>query len=122
MPALTRAASAGSERVRATETLPLLDDDGFLQDTHSWTESIARAFAAQEGITLDARHIEVLLALRRYHAQHGHSPAMRAFVSLVRREFGPEKGRSVYLLGLFPGSPAKLAARIAGLPRPEHCL
>jgi tRNA 2-thiouridine synthesizing protein E len=43
-------------------------------------------------------------------------------VSLVRRELGEEKGRSVYLLTLFPGSPAKLAARIAGLPRPEHCL
>lgn len=102
--------------------LPPLDDDGFLLDRETWTESIARALASQEGITLDARHLEVLLVLRRYHQKHDHSPAMRALVSLVRRELGADKGRSVYLLGLFPGSPAKVAARIAGLPRPEHCL
>ena len=102
--------------------LPALDEDGFLLDRDNWTQEVASALAAQEGITLDARHMDVLLALRRYHDQHGHSPAMRALVSLVRRELGPEKGKSVYLLGLFPGSPAKLAARIAGLPKPEHCL
>jgi tRNA 2-thiouridine synthesizing protein E len=34
---------------------------------------------------------------------------------------GPDKGRSVYLLTLFPGNPALLGAKIAGLPRPENC-
>ena len=52
----------------------------------------------------------------------GMTSAMRALVSLARRTLGPGKGRSVYLLGLFPGSPARVAAKIAGLPRPEHCL
>lgn len=103
-------------------TPPPLDSDGFLLDPRTWNERIARAFAEEAGIALDERHIEVLHALRRYFLLHGHSPAMRAFVSLVRRELGEQKGRSVYLLTLFPGSPAKLAARIAGLPRPEHCL
>ena len=102
--------------------LPPLDSDGFLLDPATWSESVAETFAGQEGITLDDRHLEILQVLRRYFSQHEHSPAMRALVSLVRRELGVEKGRSVYLLGLFPGSPAKLAARIAGLPRPEHCL
>ncbi|MES2603574.1 MAG: TusE/DsrC/DsvC family sulfur relay protein, partial [Pseudomonadota bacterium] len=32
------------------------------------------------------------------------------------------KGNSLYLLSLFPGSPARLAARIAGLPRPVNCM
>jgi tRNA 2-thiouridine synthesizing protein E len=105
-----------------TTPVPPLDSDGFLLDPATWSEDVARVFARQEGITLDDRHLEVLEVLRRYFLQHEHSPAMRAFVSLVRRELGAEKGRSVYLLGLFPGSPAKLAARIAGLPRPEHCL
>lgn len=106
----------------ATAPLPPLDDDGFLLDVDAWSEAVAKAFAAEEGLELDERHLEVLCALRSYFALHGHSPAMRAFVSLVRRELGPEKGRSVYLLSLFPGSAAKRAARIAGLPRPEHCL
>ncbi len=105
-----------------TDPLPPLDEDGFLLDFDAWSDAVAEAFAADEGLELDGRHLEVLLALRAYFAQHGHSPAMRAFVSLVRRELGVEKGRSVYLLSLFPGSAAKRAARIAGLPRPEHCL
>jgi tRNA 2-thiouridine synthesizing protein E len=103
-------------------TRPPLDADGFLLDPAQWSEDIAHAFAAEAGITLDERHVEVLYALRAWFLQHGHSPAMRAFVSLVRRQLGDSKGRSVYLLQLFPGSPAKVAARIAGLPRPEHCL
>ncbi len=106
----------------SASALPPLDTDGFLLDTETWSEEIARAFASQEDIALDERHLEVLHALRAYFRQHGHSPAMRAFVSLVRRELGTDKGRSVYLLTLFPGSPAKIAARLAGLPRPEHCL
>jgi tRNA 2-thiouridine synthesizing protein E len=103
-------------------SMPALDADGFLLDPAQWTEDTAKAFAAEAGITLDERHLEVLYALRTWFLQHGHSPAMRAFVSLVRRELGDSKGRSVYLLQLFPGSAAKVAARIAGLPRPEHCL
>jgi tRNA 2-thiouridine synthesizing protein E len=43
-------------------------------------------------------------------------------VSLVKKEFGPDKGRSAYLMRLFHGSPAKTAAKIAGLPRPDNCL
>ncbi|MCZ6459336.1 MAG: TusE/DsrC/DsvC family sulfur relay protein, partial [Gammaproteobacteria bacterium] len=37
-------------------------------------------------------------------------------------QLGAEKGTSIYLLKLFPGSPAKLLAKIAGLPRPTNCL
>ena len=60
--------------------------------------------------------------LRRFYREFDQSPAMRPLVNYVKRELGPDKGNSLYLLQLFPGSPAKLAARIAGLPRPEHCL
>ena len=102
--------------------LPERDADGFLLDRHAWTEELAMALAQAEGIAIDARHMEILLLLRAYYERHEHAPAMRALVSAVKRELGPDKGRSVYLLGLFPGSPAKLAARWAGLPRPEHCL
>jgi len=28
----------------------------------------------------------------------------------------------LYLLQLFPGSPARVAAQLAGLPKPENCL
>ena len=102
--------------------LPLLDADGFLADWSTWNEEVAAILAAAAGLELDSCRLEVVLVLRDYFRKHGHSPAMRAMVSLVRRELGTGKGRSVYLLRLFPESPARVAARIAGLPRPEHCL
>ena len=98
------------------------DADGFLLDWHDWNESCAELLASEEHLVLTPAHHEILLMLRAYYARHAHSPAMRALVSLTRRELGPDKGRSIYLLHLFPGSPARLASKIAGLPKPEHCL
>lgn len=106
----------------ADPALPARDADGFLLDPAAWSVDCAARLAREDGVELDAPHLEILSLLRAYYARHHHAPAMRALVSAVRRELGPEKGRSVYLLSLFPGSPAKLAARWAGLPRPEHCL
>lgn len=99
-----------------------LDGDGFLRDFDQWNDAIAEAFAADAGIVLGDAHREILALLRRYYREFGQSPAMRPFVNYVKRELGPDKGNSIYLMQLFSGSPAKLAARIAGLPRPEHCL
>ncbi|MFT5484622.1 MAG: tRNA 2-thiouridine synthesizing protein E [Halieaceae bacterium] len=47
---------------------------------------------------------------------------MRALVKFIQINYGQEKGRSVYLLRLFPNSPALLISKIAGLPRPDNCL
>jgi len=47
---------------------------------------------------------------------------MRPLVKLVKEKLGEDCGSSVYLMGLFGGSPAKTAAKIAGLPRPTNCL
>ncbi len=102
--------------------LPLLDTDGFLADWSTWNEEVAASLASTAGLELDSCRLEVVLVLREYFRKHGHSPAMRAMVSVVRRELGADKGRSGDFLQLFPESPARGAARIAGLPRPEHCL
>ena len=63
-----------------------------------------------------------LQLMRDFHARRGIAPVMRILVKLVEKEFGPEKGNSLYLLKLFPGSPARVASRIAGLPRPANCI
>lgn len=103
-------------------SLPARDVHGFLLDRKQWNEDVACRLATEEGVTLTPAHWEILHLLREYHAAHEHIPAMRALVSLVRRQLGPDKGNSPYLLQLFPGSPVRVAARIAGLPKPEHCL
>lgn len=99
-----------------------LDKDGFLVNLDDWSEAVARELAQAEGIELDAERLEVILALRRFYAQFQLSPAMRPLVKYIGQELGPAKGTSLYLLRLFPGSPAKLASKIAGLPKPDNCL
>jgi len=99
-----------------------LDPEGYLEHFDAWTPDIARQLARLEGIELDAAHWEVLEALRDFYRQFAQSPAMRPLVKYIGQRLGADKGNSIHLLRLFPGSPAKVAARIAGLPRPEHCL
>ena len=46
---------------------------------------------------------------------------MRPLCKQVTAELGVEKGKSLYLNKLF-GSPAKIAAKLAGLPKPKNCI
>ena len=80
------------------------DKEGYLVDLADWSEAVAEQLAANEGISLTV------------------SPAMRVLVKHTREQLGEEKGNSIYLLKLFPGSPAKVLAKISGLPRPTNCL
>jgi TusE/DsrC/DsvC family sulfur relay protein len=41
---------------------------------------------------------------------------------LLRERIGRDAGNSIYLLQLFPGNPAKVVAKVGGLPRPTNCL
>jgi tRNA 2-thiouridine synthesizing protein E len=99
-----------------------LSDDGFLGNVADWSPDVARQLARDEGIELTPEHWEILHLLRRYYSEFDSSPAMRALVKYCRQELGEEKGRSIYLLKLFPGSPARIGSRIAGLPKPANCL
>lgn len=98
------------------------DREGFLRRLDDWTPELAEQIAAAEGILLTTAHWEVITLLRRYYQTYDASPAMRALVKFCRLELGPEKGSSIYLLSLFPGSPARLGSKIAGLPKPDNCL
>lgn len=98
------------------------DADGFLADFDSWNEDVAHAFAAAEHVELGTAHWEILHLLRDFYREYEQSPAMRPLVKYVGQRLGKDKGNSIYLMQLFPGSPAKIASRIAGLPRPENCL
>ena len=100
----------------------LCDENGFLSDTRSWSDDIAQAFATQESIALTDAHWEVLSLLRSYFEAFGDSPANRALVNYTKQQLGAEKGNSLYLMGLFPGSPARVGSRIAGLPKPKNRL
>jgi tRNA 2-thiouridine synthesizing protein E len=98
------------------------DRDGFLRDLSDWSPAVAEQIARTEGIALSPAHWEILQLLRDYYQEFDASPAMRPLVKYCALKLGPDKGRSIYLLKLFPGSPAKLGSKIAGLPKPDNCL
>ncbi|WP_370291884.1 TusE/DsrC/DsvC family sulfur relay protein [Thalassolituus sp.] len=102
--------------------LPETDKDGFLLNLDDWSTSVATELALTEGITLTNAHWEIIHALREFYSEFDLSPAMRPLTRYLKQTLGADKSTSIYLLTLFPGSPAKVAARIAGLPRPENCL
>lgn len=99
-----------------------LDKDGYLLELERWSPAVAEALAAREGLTLSPEHWEVLDLLRAFYQEFQLSPATRPLIKYTALKLGPEKGNSLHLNRLFKGTPAKLAAKLAGLPKPTNCL
>lgn len=99
-----------------------LDKDGFLQDLNDWSLEVAHALADEEGIALSPEHVEILELLRNFYGEFQLSPATRPLIKYTALKLGPEKGNSMHLNRLFNGTPAKLAAKLAGLPKPTNCI
>lgn len=98
-----------------------LDPDGYLRDHTEWSRPIAQQLAARARIDLTQEHWRIIDLLRTYYARTDTAPAMRPLVKLVQTEVDSALGSS-YLMQLFGGSPAKMAAKLAGLPRPTNCI
>ena len=98
------------------------DTEGFLRRLEDWSPAVARQIAGAEGLELSTAHWEIIYLLRDFYREFDSSPAMRPLIKYCALKLGPDKGRSIYLLSLFPNSPAKLGSKIAGLPKPDNCL
>lgn len=98
------------------------DRDGYLVNLDDWSVDVAEMFAREMDIQLTNAHWEILNIIRDFHKRRGLSPVMRILVKIIENECGPDKGNSLYLLKLFPESPARVACKIAGLPRPINCI
>ena len=98
------------------------DKLGFLKNLADWTPEVAEKIAKSEGLALTEQHWELITLIRDYYKEFDSSPAMRPLVKYTALKLGTEKGKSMYLLSLFPDSPAKLCSKIAGLPKPDNCL
>ena len=93
-----------------------LNDDGFFMHPEQWTEAMAAEIARGEGIgELTDVHWTVVRFMRSEYAAKGTGPTVRAL--------GKTSGVSIKeLYQLFPKGPAKVAARIAGIPKPRGCI
>ena len=103
--------------------MPARNNEGFLENASDWSPEAATVIAEADHINLNEKHWEIIRFLRLFYEEHEMSPpSNRLFVKSVKEAFGEDKGNSIYLMQLFPGTPAKTACRIAGLPRPTNCL
>ncbi len=92
-----------------------LDADGNVVNLNDWNEEIAKELAVEEKISLTDRHWTVINYMRNEFNAKGDAPSIRK----LTKESGVET-KELYFL--FPGGPAKKAARIAGLPKPKGCI
>ena len=93
-----------------------VDAEGFLTDPDQWNETIAEAIARDNGIgELTERHWLVVRFMRDRYLATGTAPSIRSL--------GKESGVAIKeLYQLFPKGPAKLAAKIGGIPKPKGCI
>jgi TusE/DsrC/DsvC family sulfur relay protein len=93
-----------------------VDAEGFLVDAQQWNERIAEEIARANGIEqLTDRHWQVVRFMRETYLQSGSAPSIR---SLGKTSGVPIKE----LYELFPKGPAKLAAKVGGIPKPRGCI
>lgn len=91
------------------------DAEGFLMNPADWQETMAPELAAGEGIELTDDHWKVIRFMRDDFKMNGQIPTIRRITSN-----GIVTTKELY--GLFPGGPAKKAAKIAGLGKPQGCV
>jgi tRNA 2-thiouridine synthesizing protein E len=104
----------------STQTIAGVDvdvnEEGFLTDPNQWTRDMAVELAHQGGIDeLTPKHWQVIDFMRAEYFEKGTGPSVRVL--------GKTSGVSVKeLYQLFPKGPAKMAAKIAGIPKPRGCV
>ena len=93
-----------------------LNEEGFFVQPEQWTEQMAPDLARREGIDeLTDRHWQVIRFMRAEYQAKGTGPTVRVL--------GKTSGVSIKeLYQLFPKGPAKIAAKIAGIPKPRGCI
>ena len=93
-----------------------VDGEGFLQKPDEWDRSVAKELAEQLGVApLTDRHWLVIEFMRNRYLESGTAPSIR---SLGKQSGVPIKE----LYQLFPKGPAKLAAKLGGIPKPQGCI
>ena len=99
-----------------------LNNEGHLVKYSAWNKSVAQELANSEGITLTANHWEIIYLIQEFYKETETVPESRPLSNLISTKLDKEKSRSIYLMRLFGGTPAKVIAKIAGLPKPTNCI
>lgn len=91
-----------------------VNEEGYLLDPNEWTMEIAHEIAKEEGLSLTQKHIDVINFIRDK-VLKGETLSMRSI-----SKSGIISVKELY--ELFPGTPLKLACKIAGVQKPASCV
>ena len=92
------------------------NDEGYLVNIDDWNQDVALALAAGEQVDdLTEDHWEVVNYIRDFYLENKTAPMVRK----ICKKTG-FKLKQIYRF--FPTGPAKGAAKIAGLPKPDGCV
>jgi len=93
-----------------------VDDEGFFLNSDDWTEEMAPELAREVGIdSLNDTHWKVIKFMREDFKEKGQIPTIRRL-----KNAGGVGTKDVY--AHFPNGPAKKAAFISGLAKPQGCV
>jgi TusE/DsrC/DsvC family sulfur relay protein len=93
-----------------------VDGEGFFTKPEQWTREMGEEIARENGIgPLTDRHWQVIEFMRKTYLETGAAPSIR---TLGKASGVPVKE----LYQLFPKGPAKLAAKVGGIPKPRGCI
>jgi tRNA 2-thiouridine synthesizing protein E len=91
--------------------------NGYLLELSDWSEKVAEAIAAKEGIELTQRHWDLIHYLRdEYINNNENQPNTRTIVKAMQQLWDDRKVDAKTVYDLFPLDPSKQGGRIAGLP------
>ncbi len=94
-----------------------VNEEGFLAHPKEWTEDVAKFLAKEEeGIEeMNQDHWSVVNYIRGYYLENDLAPMVRKICKTTGLKLK-------YIYEIFPSGPAKGAAKIAGLPKPDGCV
>ena len=99
-----------------------LDQDGHLVDYSIWNEAVAQELANTLDLELTPWHFEILLAVRQFYQQFGHSPATRPLIKFLMKTVNEDISNAVLQDQFKTGLVARHLSRLAGVPKPANCL
>ena len=93
-----------------------VNEEGFFVHPETWTEEMVPELLRREGIDpLTDKHWQVIRFMRSQYLEKGTGPTVRLL--------GKTSGVTIKeLYQLFPKGPARVAARVAGIPKPRGCI
>lgn len=104
-----------ASKIYAGKTVEV-DEEGFLVNPDDWTEEMAPEIAKEVGINeLNDTHWKVIRFIRDDFKEKGQIPTIRRI-----KNAGGVPTKDVY--DAFPNGPAKKAAMISGLGKPQGCV